>query len=62
MNLPFAVSDGNNPTRFSSRSRHPAGVQSVMCDGSVRFTPDNIDLIVWRAMSTARGAETITLP
>lgn len=62
LNLPCAVSDGNNPTRFSSRSRHPAGVQSVMCDGSVRFTPDTVNLTIWRAMSTARGAETFTLP
>jgi len=61
-NLPCAVSDGSNPTRFSSRSRHPAGVQSVMCDGAVRFTPNSVNLAVWRAMSTSRGSETIELP
>jgi prepilin-type N-terminal cleavage/methylation domain-containing protein/prepilin-type processing-associated H-X9-DG protein len=61
-NLPCAVSDSNNPTRFSSRSRHPGGVQSTMCDGSVRFTPRTVDLTIWRGMSTTRGSETFELP
>jgi len=60
-NLPCAVSDTNNPTRFSSRSRHPSGVQAVMCDGAVRFIPNSININVWRAMSTSRGAETFEL-
>ncbi len=61
-NLPCAVADGSNPSRFSSRSRHPAGVQSVLCDGAVRFTAETVDINVWRAMSTTRGAETFALP
>jgi len=61
-NLPCAVSDTNNPTRFSSRSRHPAGVQSVMCDGAVRFTTNSVNINVWRAMSTSRGGETFEMP
>lgn len=60
--MPCAVSDANNPTRFASRSQHPAGVQSVMCDGSVRFTPNTVNLTVWRAMSTTQGSETFELP
>jgi prepilin-type N-terminal cleavage/methylation domain-containing protein len=56
-NLPCAVSDASNPTRFASRSRHPGGVQSVMCDGAVRFTPSTVDLLPWRAMGTSQGSE-----
>jgi prepilin-type N-terminal cleavage/methylation domain-containing protein/prepilin-type processing-associated H-X9-DG protein len=60
--LPCAVSDTNNPTRFSSRSRHPGGVQAALCDGSVRFVANSVNLPVWRAMSTSQGGETFELP
>ncbi|WP_425613642.1 DUF1559 domain-containing protein [Anatilimnocola sp. NA78] len=62
MNLPCDVSSTAAPTRFSSRSRHPGGVQGVLCDGSVRFIPQNVDLATWRAMSTAAGGESVTAP
>src|SRR6056297_840279 len=48
--MPCDVSTGTNPTMFASRSRHTGGVNSALGDGSVRFTSDSIDLIVWRAM------------
>ena len=44
---------------FSSRSKHTGGTQVVMCDGAVRFVSNNIDLNVWRNLSTARGGETV---
>ena len=35
-----------------------AGLVNVgMCDGAVRSIPDEIDVAVWRAMSTMRGGE-----
>jgi prepilin-type N-terminal cleavage/methylation domain-containing protein/prepilin-type processing-associated H-X9-DG protein len=40
------------------RSFHTGGVNASMCDGSVRFIRDTIDINVWRAMSTAQGGET----
>lgn len=61
-NLPCAVSDGSNPTRFAARSRHVGGVHTGMCDGSVRFVSQNINLGTWRGMSTSQGAEVIDLP
>jgi len=61
-NRPCAVSDANNPSRFTARSRHPAGVQAVMCDGAVRFTTTTVDLNVWRAMSSTQGGETFEMP
>ena len=46
---------------FASRSKHPGGVNVSCCDGSVHFLGDTIDLAVWRALSTAAGAN-ITPP
>jgi prepilin-type N-terminal cleavage/methylation domain-containing protein len=42
---------------FASRSKHPGGVFSSRCDGSVTFYSEAIDLAAWRALSTARGGE-----
>lgn len=44
---------------FSARSKHTGGAHALMCDGSVRFISNNIDLNVWRSVSTARGGETV---
>jgi prepilin-type processing-associated H-X9-DG protein len=41
----------------AARSRHPGGVNAVMCDGSVQYVPDDVDLAVWRAASTTKGDE-----
>ena len=40
-----------------ARSRHPGGVNAVMCDGSVQYVVDDVDLTVWRAASTTHGEE-----
>ena len=45
---------------ISARSYHPGGVNVAMCDGSVRFVSDTIDLDIWAAASTSKGAETLT--
>lgn len=44
---------------ISARSRHPGGVNAVMCDGSVRFFADSITLATWAALSTMNGGEQI---
>lgn len=41
----------------AARSRHPGGVNAVMCDSSVQFIVDNVDLATWRAASTIKGDE-----
>jgi prepilin-type N-terminal cleavage/methylation domain-containing protein/prepilin-type processing-associated H-X9-DG protein len=42
---------------FASRSRHSAGVQTLMCDGSVRFTSDLVDQAAWQAQGTMSRRE-----
>jgi prepilin-type N-terminal cleavage/methylation domain-containing protein/prepilin-type processing-associated H-X9-DG protein len=44
---------------FAARSKHTGGVNASLCDGSVRFFPNGIDLDTWRALSTAHGGETV---
>jgi prepilin-type processing-associated H-X9-DG protein len=42
----------------NARSRHKGGVNVVMCDASVQFVVDDVDLTVWKAASTTKGEET----
>ncbi len=44
---------------FNANSRHIGGVHLLLCDGSARFTSENIDLGVWRAVGTRAGGEVI---
>ncbi len=44
---------------MAANSRHVGGVHVLLCDGSVRFTSENIDLGIWRAVGTRAGNETI---
>jgi len=58
MNLPCNKSANYKPDEYiASRSRHPGGVQALLCDGSVRFVSDTIELAVWQAASTQNGGE-----
>jgi prepilin-type processing-associated H-X9-DG protein len=41
----------------AARSRHPGGVNAVKGDGSVQFHDDDVDLNVWRALSTTQGGD-----
>lgn len=40
-------------------SYHGDGVNVLMCDSSVRFVNQNIDIAIWRALGTKYGKETI---
>jgi prepilin-type N-terminal cleavage/methylation domain-containing protein/prepilin-type processing-associated H-X9-DG protein len=44
----------------AARSRHPGGVNTCFCDGSVRFLVDTIDVKVWHALWTRAGNEAIS--
>jgi prepilin-type N-terminal cleavage/methylation domain-containing protein len=48
MNLPCICNNG--PFTSAARSRHPNGVQAVLCDGSVQFYGDTIDSALWKSV------------
>lgn len=50
---------GANAQHYAARSAHPGGVHAAMCDASVQFINEEIDLRVWRALSTSKGGETV---
>ncbi|MEZ6087332.1 MAG: DUF1559 domain-containing protein [Pirellulaceae bacterium] len=57
---PNARSCGFQPAgkaTMAATSRHPGGVEVLMCDGAVRFATESIDLEVWRGIGTRDGGE-----
>ena len=51
------LNGGSTPHNLFSRSVHPGGVQVVLCDGSVHFVANEIELNVWQnSGSTTDGA------
>lgn len=44
---------------ITSRSYHIGVVNSLLMDGTVRTISENIDLVVWRALSTRAGSEVV---
>lgn len=57
-NVPDMGTCGNGI--FGARSEHPGGVNVAMCDGSVRFVSENVNLEIWRALGTRAGGEVLT--
>jgi prepilin-type N-terminal cleavage/methylation domain-containing protein/prepilin-type processing-associated H-X9-DG protein len=51
------LNSSNNFGLKTARSRHPGGVQLLLCDGSVRFVRDAVAADVWRALATRSGGE-----
>jgi prepilin-type N-terminal cleavage/methylation domain-containing protein/prepilin-type processing-associated H-X9-DG protein len=48
------------PEYLASRGLHPLGLNVAMADGSVHFVKNQLNLAVWRALSTTQGAEVIS--
>jgi hypothetical protein len=42
---------------LASRSRHPGGVSVALCDSSVRYVADDVDIAVWRSFGSRGGDE-----
>jgi len=49
-----------NVVYFGARSFHPGGVNATMCDGSVRFVKNSINISTWMAAGTSQGGEVIS--
>ncbi len=62
LNLPCRAVTDHDREFAASRSRHPGGVQVVLCDGAVRFVNDSIDLDVWRAVGAIESGDPLELP
>jgi prepilin-type N-terminal cleavage/methylation domain-containing protein/prepilin-type processing-associated H-X9-DG protein len=43
----------------AARSQHPAGVNVLLCDGSVRVAVNGVAMDVWRALATRAGGEVV---
>jgi prepilin-type N-terminal cleavage/methylation domain-containing protein len=59
-NPPCTGATTANPSSIAARSRHPLGVMVALCDGSVRFVQNSINLDIWRGLSTNAGREITT--
>jgi prepilin-type N-terminal cleavage/methylation domain-containing protein/prepilin-type processing-associated H-X9-DG protein len=46
----------------TSRSYHPDTVNVAMVDGSIQTIPSSIDPMVWRAMASRNGGESVQMP
>ena len=44
----------------SPRSKHPGGVNVGMCDGSVRFIKNSVNINIFQALASTRGGEVIS--
>ena len=49
-----------NGALLTASSRHPGGVNSVFCDGSVRFVKSTINYLTWMALGTIANGEVIS--
>jgi prepilin-type N-terminal cleavage/methylation domain-containing protein/prepilin-type processing-associated H-X9-DG protein len=61
VNVPNTRSCGFYPTKATMppSSRHEGGVHTLLCDGSVRFITENIDLMLWRGVGSRAGGEVL---
>lgn len=60
-NLTFTNEASVKRSVLAARSKHHEGVMTSMCDGSVHFVSDSVDLLgVWRPMTTSKGGEIVS--
>ena len=57
MNLPCVPEPSGGERTAGSRSQHPGGVNALLCDGSVHFYSESVDVTLWRALGTINGGE-----
>ena len=52
----------NRPCRRAFASFHANGANWALCDGSVRFIPQSVDMNILASISTIAGGESVVLP
>jgi prepilin-type N-terminal cleavage/methylation domain-containing protein/prepilin-type processing-associated H-X9-DG protein len=52
--------DGPAPGAFNASSRHPGGVNMLLCDGSVKFVKNSVAVQTWWALGTMAGGEVVS--
>ncbi len=57
INLPCINGGSIAQFTMAARSRHTGGVQVALCDGSVQFISQSIDIQTYRSLSTQAGGE-----
>ncbi|MFM7318043.1 MAG: DUF1559 domain-containing protein [Isosphaeraceae bacterium] len=50
----------NLSLNITARSHHPGGVNSLFCDGSVRFIRNSVNESAWQALGSRQGRELIS--
>jgi len=50
---------GDWPNNYSFFSRHPAGLQFALLDGSVKWINNSVNIVTYRAMASIQGGETL---
>jgi prepilin-type processing-associated H-X9-DG protein len=61
-NLAPCTTDSSSGVDYylASRSKHSGGVNALLCDGSVRFIKNSINVPTWQALSTRGLGEVIS--
>jgi prepilin-type processing-associated H-X9-DG protein len=57
--IPYFNAWWANNIQMTASSQHPGGVNVLMGDGSVTFVSDSVSDIVWWAMGTRNGEESV---
>lgn len=57
--MPCAGSSSANPLNLSARSCHVGGVNGVLCDGSVRWIDNSIDLTTWHNLGSSQDGQAL---
>ncbi len=52
----------SRPMTNAARSWHPGGIHASFCDGSATYISDDIELDLWRGLSTTQGEELVGRP
>ena len=56
------ITPGDWTNNYSFASQHTGGGQFAMCDGSVKFISENMNIDQYRGLSTVSGREVVTVP